>query len=200
MKSSNIVWQGSIVSRTDREMLNKHRGAVIWLTGLSGSGKSTLAYTVEKKLHQRGCRTYVLDGDNIRHGLCSDLSFSRAERSENIRRVGEVAKLFVDSGAIVLAAFISPFENDRAFVRALFSPDDYLEVYCACSLDTCEARDLKGLYQRARNGEISDFTGISSPFEIPLAPSLHVDTQTLSVEECITQILDLLSIRAIVGK
>jgi len=181
--SSNVVWHHSEISRKDREQLNGHRGTVLWFTGLSGSGKSTLSHAVEQKLHQLTVRTSVLDGDNVRHGLCGDLGFSDVARRENIRRVGEVSKLFVDAGMIVLTAFISPFRDDRRVVRQLHQEGDFIEVYCAASLDVCETRDVKGLYQRARKGEIKDFTGISSPYEQPEHAELLVNTGELTLEE-----------------
>ena len=158
-----------------RERLNGHHGAVVWFTGLSGAGKSTLAHEVEERLHQMGCRTFVFDGDNVRHGLCGDLGFSADDRSENIRRIGEMVKLFVEAGVIALTAFISPLRHDRACVRQLVGEADFVEIYCRCSLDVCEGRDTKGLYRRARRGEIKEFT-ISSPYEAPEHPSLIVDT------------------------
>lgn len=192
LKSSNTVWHHATVTRTCREQLNKHRGAVIWFTGLSGSGKSTLAHAVEARLHQSGCRTFVLDGDNVRHGLCADLGFSNVARAENIRRVGEAAKLFVEAGMIVLTAFISPFKTDRDKVRTMLPPGDFIEIYCYCPIEICEKRDVKGLYKRARNGEISEFTGISSPYEAPTLPDLVVNTGNQSLEESVKVVLELL--------
>lgn len=199
MKSSNTVWHHATVSRTRREQLHGHRGAVIWFTGLSGSGKSTLSHAVEERLHQAGCRTFVLDGDNIRHGLCADLSFSNIARAENIRRVGEVAKLFVEAGAIVLTAFISPFESDRERVKALLPVGDFIEIYCRCSLAICEERDTKGLYKRARAGEIAEFTGISSPYDVPVSPALTIDTESLDLEESVELVLNLMRDRNIIS-
>lgn len=173
---SDIVWHNATVTRARREELNGHRSVVVWFTGLSGSGKSTLAHTVEEQLHQRGCRTFVFDGDNVRHGLCSDLGFSPEHRAENIRRIGEMAALFVQAGIISLTAFISPFRKDREAVRALIGDRDFVEVYCECPLEVCERRDTKGLYRRARKGEIKEFTGISAPYEVPENPDLTVDT------------------------
>jgi adenylylsulfate kinase len=193
--SSNVVWQQSEVSRSDRENMNRHRGTVLWFTGLSGSGKSTLAHAVEKRLYQMNVRTYVLDGDNVRHGLCGDLGFSDIARRENIRRIGEVSKLFVDAGMIVLTAFISPFEADRAVVRKLHQPGDFIEVYCAASLDACIARDVKGLYQRARQGEIKDFTGVSSPYEAPENAELIIDTSERSLDESVELVIGALNTR-----
>lgn len=175
MKSANTVWHNATVTRARREQLHGHKGAVVWFTGLSGAGKSTLAHTVEERLHQMGCRTYVFDGDNVRHGLCSDLGFGPEDRAENIRRIVEMSRLFVDAGTIALAAFISPFERDRRWARERLGAD-YNEVYCRCALAICEQRDTKGLYKRARAGEIKDFTGISSPYEEPKGAELTVDT------------------------
>ncbi|MGB9988647.1 adenylyl-sulfate kinase [Pseudoduganella rhizocola] len=196
-KSRNIVWHDATITRRHREELNGHQSKLIWFTGLSGSGKSTLAHAIEERLHRMGCRTFVLDGDNVRHGLCADLGFSDDARAENIRRVGETAKLFVDAGILVLTAFISPFEADRARVRALLGQGDFVEVYCHCSLSTCEKRDVKGLYKRARAGEIQDFTGISSPYEVPAAPDLKIDTESISVEDSVDLVLSLLHARGV---
>lgn len=187
------------MQREHRERLNAHRSAILWFTGLSGAGKSTLAHAVEQRLHARGVRTYVLDGDNVRHGLCGDLGFSDADRSENIRRVGEVAKLFVDAGVLVLTAFISPFRSDRDRVRSWVAPGDFLEIHCRCSVEVCEARDVKGLYKKARAGGVKDFTGISSPYEEPPAAELTADTAELDVEQCVDQVLDLLQERGILN-
>jgi adenylylsulfate kinase len=191
-KSTNTVWHHAAITRNLRAKLNHHPSMVLWFTGLSGSGKSTLAHTVEEALYERGCRTFVLDGDNIRHGLNGDLGFSADDRTENIRRIGEVAKLFVESGAIVLTAFISPFRADRAKARYVVGSSDFIEVYCQCALEVCEQRDVKGLYKRARTGEIKDFTGISSPYEVPEDAELVVDTGTLSLRECTQQVIDYL--------
>jgi adenylylsulfate kinase len=187
----NIIWHEPTVTRQRREELNQHRGVALWFTGLSGAGKSTLAHALEERLHTLGCRTFVLDGDNVRHGLCSDLGFSSSDRVENIRRIGEMAKLFVDAGVIALTAFISPFREDRGRVRGLLSPGDFIEIYCRCSLEVCEQRDVKGLYRRAKLGEIKDFTGISSPYEEPEAPELVIDTATQPLETCVDQLLQL---------
>lgn len=186
--SSNVYWQHGRVSRQDREKMNRHKGVTLWFTGLSGAGKSTLAHAVEEQLHQLNVRTVVVDGDNVRHGLCSDLGFSHDGRIENIRRVGELAKLFVSSGTIVLTAFISPFIADRDKVRMLLG-EDLIEVYCHCSLEKCESRDVKGLYKRARAGDISDFTGISSPYEAPVNPDLIVNTEKDNLQYCISQVM-----------
>ena len=200
-KSSNTVWHQPTVTRARREQQNGHRSTIIWFTGLSGSGKSTLAHAVEEALHERGVRTFVCDGDNVRHGLCGDLGFSEDDRTENIRRVGQMAKLFVESGVIVLTAFISPFQVDRRRVRLMVdNDDDFLEIYCKCPLEVCENRDVKGLYQRARKGEISDFTGISSPYEEPERAELIVDTDQNSLEECVDQVLQMLTDKGILAK
>lgn len=189
IKSSNTVWHHATVTRTRREAQNGHKSAILWFTGLSGSGKSTLAHAVEEKLHEMGCRTFVLDGDNVRHGLCGDLGFSEEDRQENIRRIGEMAKLFIEAGVIALTAFISPFRADRERVRNLVPHGDFFEIYCRCSLDVCESRDVKGLYRRARAGEIRDFTGISSPYEEPVNPELIVDTGSTPLEACVDQVV-----------
>ncbi len=185
-KSSNVVWHHATVTRERREKLNQHKGGVFWFTGLSGAGKSTLAHAVEEKLHQKGYRTFVLDGDNVRHGLCADLAFSDEDRKENIRRVGQMAKLYVEAGIIVLTAFISPFRADRENVRKICG-GDFHEIYCKCSLEVCEERDVKGLYKRARAGEIPDFTGISSPYEAPESADLEINTEE-RFEECSEQV------------
>lgn len=191
-RSSNTVWQNAIVSRSHRESQNNHRSVVLWFTGLSGAGKSTLAHAVEQRLHILNCRTYVLDGDNVRHGLCGDLGFSAGDRSENIRRVGEVAKLMVDAGILTLTAFISPFRADRGRVRRMMGSGEFIEIYCQCDVDVCEARDVKGLYKRARSGEVKEFTGISSPYEAPLEAELIVDTARQPLTVCVAQVLDYL--------
>lgn len=185
---NNIEWQQSLVRRQDREAQNAHRSIALWLTGLPCAGKSTLAFALEVRLHKLGCRSYVLDGDNVRHGLCGDLGFSEEARSENIRRVGEVSKLMVDAGIITITAFISPFRTDRERVRSMFKPREFIEVYCACALEVCEARDVKGLYKRARAGEVEQFTGVSSPYEAPVAPEIVVDTGGDSLDACVEQV------------
>jgi adenylylsulfate kinase len=199
-KSTNTVWHHATITRQDRQTQNGHRSAILWFTGLSGSGKSTLAHAVEDRLHHLGIRTFVFDGDNVRHGLCSDLGFSAADRTENIRRIGEMAKLFLDAGVISLTAFISPFRADRDRVKQLVAPEDFLEIYCNCALEICEQRDVKGLYQRARQGEIKDFTGISSPYEAPVEPALSVATGTANLEDCVDQVLTLLRERGVLAK
>jgi adenylylsulfate kinase len=196
--STNIHWHQATINRNNREQQNGHRSAILWFTGLSGAGKSTLAHAVEDRLHKMGCRTYVLDGDNIRHGLCKDLGFSDKDRTENIRRIGEVGKLFVDSGVLALTAFISPFRSDRDAVRALVKDGDFIEIYCACSLDICEERDVKGLYKKARAGEIPHFTGISSPYEEPLNPEIVVNTGEQGLDQSVDQVISTLRGRGIV--
>ena len=190
--SSNIVWHQATVTRERRERQNAHKSCVLWFTGLSGSGKSTLAHAVEESLHQLGCRTYVLDGDNVRHGLCSNLGFSEEDRSENIRRIGETAKLMMEAGVIAMTAFISPFRADREIARKLLPHGDFLEIYCKASLAVCEARDVKGLYKKARAGEIKNYTGIGSPYEAPEKPELVLDTGTPGIEESAGAVLQLL--------
>lgn len=192
-KSPNTVWHHATVTRARRQQQNGHKSVVLWFTGLSGAGKSTVAHAVEEALHQQGRHTFVFDGDNVRHGLCSDLSFSEEARKENIRRVGEMAKLFVEAGVIGLTAFISPYRSDRQKVRELVAPGDFIEIYCRCALEVCERRDVKGLYKRARRGEIKEFTGISSPYEEPLNPELAIDTGGSSVEACVEQVVEYLS-------
>ncbi len=172
---NNIVWHNSKITKTDREKLNGHKGTCIWFTGLSGSGKSTLANELEAKLNKKGIHTYLLDGDNVRHGLNKNIDFSDEGRKENIRRVGEVAKLFVDAGIVVMTAFISPFREDRESVRKLLGEHEFIEVFVDADLETCESRDPKGLYKKARAGEIKDFTGISSPYESPQTPELVIE-------------------------
>ncbi len=200
MQSTNTLWHHAVIQREHRQKQNGHRTATVWFTGLSGSGKSTIAHAVEEKLYELGCRTYVLDGDNVRHGLCGDLGFSVADRTENIRRIGEVAKLMLDAGSIVLTAFISPYRADRDRVRGLMSHGDFLEIYCQCSLEVCEARDVKGLYKKARAGEVKEFTGISSPYEEPVAPDLIINTAILTLDECAEQVLKLLGERGVLNR
>ena len=195
---SNIVWHNATVSRERRNKQNKHKSMVLWFTGLSGSGKSTLAHSVEESLYQLGCRTIVLDGDNVRHGLCSDLSFSDGDRKENLRRIGEMSKLFVEGGLITLTAFISPFRDDRKKVRSLFPHGDFLEIFVDCPLEVCEGRDVKGLYNKARQGVIKDFTGINSPYESPIKPELTINTSSQTLEESVESVLSFLSDRGLI--
>lgn len=185
----NITWQSSSINRQDREKHNGHRSRAIWFTGLSGAGKSSLAFALEQYLYDQGVRCYVLDGDNVRHGLNRDLGFTAGDRQENLRRIGEVSKLLVDAGLFVLSAFISPHEQDREMVRQLFEPDDFIEIYVRCSIQECERRDPKGLYKKARNGDIPHFTGISAPYDIPKSPSFIIDTEQSSIEEAVQEIV-----------
>jgi adenylylsulfate kinase len=187
--NTNIRWHEALVTRQDRQEQNDHRSVILWFTGLSGAGKSTLAHAVEQTLFAQGCRTFVFDGDNVRHGLCADLGFSAEDRVENIRRVGEMAKLFIEAGVIALTAFISPYRADRERVRKLVPEGDFIEIYCRCSLEICEHRDVKGLYQKARQGLIKDFTGVSAPYEAPQDAELIVDTGSLSLEDCVAQVM-----------
>jgi adenylylsulfate kinase len=196
--STNIVWHEATVTRERREKMNRHRAKLLWFTGLSGSGKSTLAHALEEELHQRGCRTYVFDGDNVRHGLCSDLGFTTEDRSENIRRIGEMAKLFVDAGVIALTAFISPIREDRDRTRGLFPHGDFIEVFVSCPLEVCEARDVKGLYKKARSGEIANFTGISSPYDAPDNPEITIETQDREIEACVSELIKALEQRGVI--
>ena len=199
MKSSNIIYHQASVTRQRRNKLNNHRSIVLWFTGLSGSGKSTLAHALEEKLFQKGCRTFVLDGDNVRHGLNSNLDFSVDGRTENIRRISEVSKLMLESGLIVMTAFISPINKDRNVARKLISSDDFIEIYCKASLETCEKRDVKGLYKRARAGEIENYTGIDSPYEVPENPDLTIDTDDQSLEESASTIFSFLESNGIIN-
>ncbi len=199
-KSANVVWHRATVTRERRERLNGHRSVILWFTGLSGSGKSTLAHSVEERLHQIGCRTFVFDGDNVRHGLNSNLGFSREDRRENIRRIGEMCKLFIEAGVIALAAFISPYREDRASVRRLVNDGDFIEIYCNCSIEICEMRDVKGSYARARRGEIPEFTGVSAPYEAPENPELVIDTGNTPLETCVERIIDYLGERKIIAE
>ena len=187
--ATNIVWHHSTVTRAARAHQRGHRSAILWFTGLSGAGKSTLANAVNSALFEQGLACYVLDGDNVRHGLCSDLGFSDGDREENIRRIGEVAKLFLDAGVVVLTAFVSPFLADRARARTLVEPGDFIEIHCAADLEVCEERDTKGLYAKARAGVIKEFTGISSPYEAPEHPELRIDTGRQNLEDCVLQVL-----------
>ena len=192
MKSSNIIYHQATVTRNRRNKLNNHRSIVLWFTGLSGSGKSTLAHSLEEALFQRGCSTFVLDGDNVRHGLNSNLDFSEAGRTENIRRISEVSKLMLESGLIVMTAYISPFSKHPIEARELITSDDFVEIYCKASLEKCESRDVKGLYKRARAGEIKNYTGIDSPYEIPENPELIIDTDNESLEDSVSTIIEFL--------
>jgi adenylylsulfate kinase len=196
----HIRWHEQQVTRDMRVKRNGHCSALIWLTGLPSSGKSTLAHALEDNLFVAGKSTYVLDGDNVRHGLCSDLGFTERDRVENIRRIGEMAKLFLDAGIITFAAFISPYEADRLKVRELVGPENFIEIYCRCPLEVCEARDPKGNYAKARSGIIANFTGISAPYQAPAQPALTVDTDRIGIEESVMAVLTLLHQRGVIEK
>lgn len=197
-KSTNIIWHEASITKENRREQNNHHSFVIWFTGLSGSGKSTIANAAARRLYELGVKNYVLDGDNIRHGLNRDLGFSEADRTENIRRIGEVSKLFVDSGQVVLTAFISPFQSDRHLVRELLQEDEFIEVYVNCPIEDCEKRDPKGLYIKARQGIIPEFTGISSPYEEPIAPEIIIESNIFTVEECVDQVINYLTSKNII--
>ncbi len=197
-KSTNITWHHPLITKKDRWDLNKHKSVLIWITGLSASGKSTIAHELEYRLFQRKVRSYVLDGDNVRHGLNKNLGFSPEDRCENIRRIGEASKLFVDAGIVAITAFISPYCNDRDLVRKLFDDGGFVEVYLKCSVDVCEFRDPKGLYTKARKGEIKNFTGISAPYEPPEDPEIVLETDKLSIDESVDKILAYLNARGVV--
>lgn len=188
-KPNNITWHETTISKIDRRAQNGHGSCTLWFTGLSGSGKSTIANAVSNELFRQGINEYVLDGDNIRHGLNKDLGFSEHDRTENIRRIGEVAKLFVDSGKVVTTAFISPFQSDREQVRALFEDGEFIEVFINCPIEECERRDPKQLYVKARRGEIKDFTGIDSPYEAPVRPEITIRSDQVTIEEAVEQVL-----------
>ena len=189
MKSTNVVWHMHNITKDDRSKQKKQRPCILWFTGLSGSGKSTIASAVEQKLFELGHHTYLLDGDNVRHGINKDLSFTDEDRIENIRRIGELSKLMTDAGLLVMTAFISPFKSDRRLVRELVQEHEFIEVFMDTSLDECERRDPKGLYKKARKGEIKNFTGIDSEYEVPESPEVIVHTATHSIEECADQIV-----------
>ena len=191
-KTSNVVWSETIVTKDRRDTLNQQRSAIIWFTGLSGSGKTTVANALEQRLHKHSFRTYLLDGDNVRHGLSNDLGFSDNDRTENIRRIGEVSKLFIDAGVMVLATFISPFVSDRKFVRNIVNKTEFIEIHIKCPLQLCEERDVKGLYKKARAGEIKQFTGIDSPYQEPHDPEITIDTSKLNINESVDKIISYL--------
>jgi adenylylsulfate kinase len=199
MNNPHVVWQAPVVTRAMRERRNGHRAATLWFTGLSGAGKSTLAHALEQRLFSMGCNTFVFDGDNVRQGLCRDLGFSEADRTENIRRIGEVARLANAAGTIALAAFISPFRRDRDLVRASMPEGDFIEVYVKCPLEACEERDVKGLYRKARAGLIPEFTGISSPYEAPERPEIVIDTTAQGIETCVDRLVHYCRERGIVA-
>ena len=194
-----MVWEQSLVTRQDRETLNGHKSFLLWFTGLSGSGKSTLAHAVEKKLYEGGCRTFVLDGDNVRHGLSSNLGFSEDDRRENTRRIGEAAKLMTEAGTIVLAAFISLLRSDREMVRCLFPHIEFIEVYYNAYLEVCESRDVKGLYKKARAGQIKNYTGIDSPYEAPISPEISVASGSDAPDLCVEQIMKILRTKRLIS-
>ena len=198
MKSTNIIYHHATVTRERRNQLNKHKSVVLWFTGLSGSGKSTMSHALEERLFNKGCRTFVLDGDNVRHGLNSNLGFSNKDRKENIRRVGEISKLMMEAGFIIMTAFISPFKEDRIAVRNLIPNGDFIEIYCKASLETCEARDVKGLYKLARAGKIKNYTGISSPYEVPENADLIIDTEQETIEDSVSTIISFLKKKTII--
>ena len=200
-KKNNLTWFNGHISRKDREKLHGHKGAVIWFTGLSASGKSTIAHLVEKQLHRQGCSSYVFDGDNVRHGLCSDLTFSSENRAENIRRIGEMVKLFVDAGIIALTAFISPYRKDRQKVRSLFTDGQFLEIHVECPPEVCAARDQKGIYAKAKAGVIKEFTGVSAPYEPPENPDLVIPSYRQDANEAAQGVVRLIKQRnIIIGK
>lgn len=192
MKNNHVVWHDEYVKRKDRNRLNNHKSGLVWFTGLSASGKSTIAHKIEKELFERGFRTYVLDGDNVRHGINSNLGFSREDRKENLRRIAEVSKLFIDAGILVLTAFISPYREDREYIRKQFDRDNFLEIYVKCSVEECEQRDPKGQYRKARAGIIKNYTGISSPYEEPENSDLIIDTEKCDIESSVQRVLELL--------
>jgi adenylylsulfate kinase len=195
--TENVYWNELAVTKQHRQQLHGHKSLILWFTGLSGSGKSTIANIIEQKLYEQGVSTYLMDGDHLRHGLNADLNFSTEDRRENIRRVGEVAKLFVDSGMVVIATFVSPYRHDRQLIRSLVQPDEFIEIYIKCSLETCESRDPKGLYKRARRQEIKEFTGVSSPYEEPENPELIVESERLTPMECSEQIMTYLKTKSL---
>lgn len=200
MTGKNITWQPTTITKSDRQKLNNHKSCVLWFTGYSGSGKSTVANELDCLLYSLGIRSFVLDGDNFRHRLNKDLGFSKRDRIENVRRVGEVSKLFVESGQIVIAALISPYRHDRVLVRELFEEDEFIEVFIDCPLSVCEQRDPKGLYEKVRNGEISHFTGIDSPYERPIHPELTVNTDKHTVHEATQFIIQFLKNKGIIPR
>jgi adenylylsulfate kinase len=198
-KETNLVEHPSKITKQDRERRNGHRSFILWFTGISGSGKSTIAHRLEERLFEIGVRTYVLDGDNIRTGLNKGLGFSAEDREENIRRIGQVAKLFVDAGLVVLTAFISPYKKDRAVARSLVEDDEFVEIYVKCPLEICEQRDVKGLYEKARRGMVKQFTGIDDPYEEPENPEIIVETDKADLEQCVEEILNFLEAERLVS-
>jgi len=192
--------QDPIINKEDRQRLNGHKSFILWFTGLSCSGKSTLAHVLEKEFSKAGIRSYVLDGDEVRTGLNRDLGFSYEDRGENIRRIGEVAKLFVDAGLVILTAFISPYRKHRRIARNLVEPREFVEIYLRCPIDICEKRDIKGLYQKARNGILKQFTGVSDPYEEPINPEIVLETDKMSIEECVVKIISFLQEKKVILK
>jgi adenylylsulfate kinase len=197
--NKNIPWHHATVTRERRQKQNGHKSVILWFTGLSGAGKSTLAHEVEERLHRTGCKTYVFDGDNVRNGLNSDLGFSKEDRKENLRRIGEMCKLFIDAGVIALTAFISPYREDRAKIRQRVGKTDFIEIFCDCSIEICESRDVKGHYAKARRGEIPEFTGISAPYERPENAEMVLDTGRVPLEECADRVIEYLRRREIIS-
>jgi adenylylsulfate kinase len=191
-QKNHVIWHDVLVKRTDRNRLNNHKSGLVWFTGLSASGKSTIAHAIEKKLYDKGIRTYAFDGDNVRHGINSNLGFSREDRKENLRRIAELSKLFVDAGVLVLASFISPYKEDRESIRKNFKGDNFLEIYVKCSIEECEKRDPKGQYKKAREGIIKNYTGISAPYEEPENPDLVLNTEKFDLEDSVQKVLELL--------
>jgi len=199
VKENNIKWFNGFVSMEDREILHGHKGAAIWFTGLSASGKSTIAHHLEKQLHKMGHSTYVFDGDNVRHGLCGDLGFSEKDRSENIRRIGEMTRLFIEAGIIAVTAFISPYKKDRELVRKLAGKDHFIEIYVKCPIAVCESRDPKGIYQKAKRGDIKNFTGVSAPYEPPENPDLTIESNKEDVNSSVKKVIQLMEKRKIIN-
>ena len=188
--NNNVVWHKVLVTRQMRESLNGHKSIALWFTGLPSSGKSTIAHALEKMLHDMGLKTYTFDGDNVRHGLCSDLGFSPEDRAENLRRIGEMIKLFLDAGIIALAAFVSPLKEDREKVKKIVGKENFVEIYCRCPVEVCKLRDTKGMYKKAETGEIKYYTGVSAPYEEPENPDIVLDTHLFSIEECIEKVFN----------
>lgn len=188
--NNNVVWHKVLVTRQMRESLNGHKSIALWFTGLPSSGKSTIAHALEKMLHDMGLKTYTFDGDNVRHGLCSDLGFSPEDRAENLRRIGEMIKLFLDAGIIALAAFVSPLKEDREKVKKIVGKENFVEIYCRCPVEVCKLRDTKGMYKKAETGEIKYYTGVSAPYEEPEKPDIVLDTHLFSIEECIEKVFN----------